>query len=255
MTRLNLTLQGKGGVGKSVVATFLAQHRQEREYELICLDTDPINATFSQFDGLQVKRLNIMDGLTIKARAFDDIVEETLRAPEHAELVVDCGATSFVALSGYLIENNIGEYLAEHGHELVIHVVLVGGQAALDSLNGLNAIASQIPEPTRLVVWFNEFFGDTVIESDGEHVQLMDTAAFQNAENRIDGTITLWRGSDLEREDVQALLQGGQTFAEGLLDETHSVMSRSRMKKLRDRLWEQLDVVLGKPTAVTPEND
>ena len=40
---IHLTLQGKGGVGKSLVAAILAQFFRHRGAEIHCLDTDPVN--------------------------------------------------------------------------------------------------------------------------------------------------------------------------------------------------------------------
>jgi len=49
---IHLTLQGKGGVGKSLVASILAQYFRHRGTEIHCLDTDPVNQTFSQYTEL-----------------------------------------------------------------------------------------------------------------------------------------------------------------------------------------------------------
>jgi Mrp family chromosome partitioning ATPase len=46
---IHLTLQGKGGVGKSLVASILAQYFRHRGAEIHCLDTDPVNQTFSRY--------------------------------------------------------------------------------------------------------------------------------------------------------------------------------------------------------------
>ena len=46
---IHLTLQGKGGVGKSLVASILAQYFRHRGTEIHCLDTDPVNQTFSRY--------------------------------------------------------------------------------------------------------------------------------------------------------------------------------------------------------------
>ena len=51
---IHLTLQGKGGVGKSLVASILAQYFRHRGAEIHCLDTDPVNQTFSQYTGVWV---------------------------------------------------------------------------------------------------------------------------------------------------------------------------------------------------------
>jgi Mrp family chromosome partitioning ATPase len=45
---IHLTLQGKGGVGKSLVSSILAQYFRYRGAEIHCIDTDPVNQTFSQ---------------------------------------------------------------------------------------------------------------------------------------------------------------------------------------------------------------
>jgi Mrp family chromosome partitioning ATPase len=46
---IHLTLQGKGGVGKSLVSSILAQYFRHRGAEIHGIDTDPVNQTFSQY--------------------------------------------------------------------------------------------------------------------------------------------------------------------------------------------------------------
>jgi hypothetical protein len=54
---IHLTLQGKGGVGKSLVASILAQYFRHRNAEIHCLDTDPVNQTLSQYTELRAEHL------------------------------------------------------------------------------------------------------------------------------------------------------------------------------------------------------
>ena len=49
MSKVHLTLQGKGGVGKSYVASLIAQHRMDKGMPVSCIDTDPVNSTFCQY--------------------------------------------------------------------------------------------------------------------------------------------------------------------------------------------------------------
>ena len=49
---IHLTLHGKGGVGKSLVASILSQYFRHRGAEIHCVDTDPVNQTFSQYTEL-----------------------------------------------------------------------------------------------------------------------------------------------------------------------------------------------------------
>jgi CO dehydrogenase nickel-insertion accessory protein CooC1 len=49
---VHLSLQGKGGVGKSLIASLLAQFYKDHGVRAICVDTDPVNQTFSQYAAL-----------------------------------------------------------------------------------------------------------------------------------------------------------------------------------------------------------
>ena len=42
---IHLSLQGKGGVGKSLTASILAQYFRQRGHDVQCIDTDPVNQT------------------------------------------------------------------------------------------------------------------------------------------------------------------------------------------------------------------
>ena len=109
-----MVLQGKGGVGKSLIAAILAQYNVSKGKQPLCIDTDPVNATFHGFKALNVKRLQIMDGDEINPRHFDSLVE--LIAPSTVDVIIDNGASSFVPLSHYLISNQVPALLQEMGH-------------------------------------------------------------------------------------------------------------------------------------------
>ncbi|HNJ38589.1 MAG TPA: conjugal transfer protein TraL, partial [Nitrosomonas sp.] len=54
-----MILQGKGGVGKSFISSTLAQHKFAKGGNPLCIDTDPVNATFYGFKKLNVKQINV----------------------------------------------------------------------------------------------------------------------------------------------------------------------------------------------------
>ena len=72
---VHLSLQGKGGVGKSLIASFIAQFYKTQGVRAICVDTDPVNQTFSQYAALGARHLQLMDGNQIDRRRFDALVE------------------------------------------------------------------------------------------------------------------------------------------------------------------------------------
>ena len=116
----------------------------------LCIDTDPVNATFHGFKALNVRLLEIMQGDEIQTRNFDTLVE--LIAPSKDDVIIDNGASSFVPLTHYLISNQVPALLQEMGHEMVVHTVITGSQALLDTVSGFAQLASQFPAEALFVV-------------------------------------------------------------------------------------------------------
>ena len=78
MAIINMVLQGKGGVGKSYVASILTQYLLDRDQSVACFDTDPVNATFSAYKNINVARLEVMSGDNVNSRNFDSLIEQLL---------------------------------------------------------------------------------------------------------------------------------------------------------------------------------
>jgi len=95
----------KGGVGKSFIAATLAQYKQSKGHAPLCIDTDPVNATFHAYTALDVQRLQIMEDDEINPKSFDDLIE--LVAGSVTDVIIDNGASAFVPLSHYPISNQV----------------------------------------------------------------------------------------------------------------------------------------------------
>ncbi|EAU7917999.1 MULTISPECIES: nucleotide-binding protein [Pseudomonadota] len=236
MAKIHMVLQGKGGVGKSAIAAIIAQYKMDKGQTPLCIDTDPVNATFEGYKALNVRRLNIMDGDEINSRNFDTLVE--LIAPTKDDVVIDNGASSFVPLSHYLISNQVPALLQEMGHELVIHTVVTGGQALLDTVSGFAQLASQFPAEALFVVWLNPYWGP--IEHEGKSFEQMKAYTANKA--RVSSIIQI---PALKEEtygrDFSDMLQERLTFDQALADESLTIMTRQRLKIVRRGLFEQLD--------------
>lgn len=225
--KINITLQGKGGVGKSVVASFLTQHYREQGIKPICVDTDPVNQTFAGYKPYDVLRLNIMDGEDINQRAFDELVELIMDTEDpDAVMVVDNGASSFVPLGSYLVSGEVIPMLREAGHEIRLHSVLTGGQALGDTFKGLTSLATNFPD-TPIVVWMNEFFGP--LEMGG--IGIEKSSQYRELAPRIAAQVTL-PAVKMETfgHDLKAMLTARQTFADAIASSANSVMTRQRLK-------------------------
>src|ERR1041384_958119 len=141
---IHLSLQGKGGVGKSLVASILAQYFNARGKAVRCVDTDPVNRTLFQYKALNVNRLELLREGSIDQRGFDSLMETLLT--EDATFIVDNGASTFIPLWSYILENSAVDVLTRAGKRLYVHTVITGGQALLDTLHGFKSLAESTSE-------------------------------------------------------------------------------------------------------------
>lgn len=240
MAKIHTVLQGKGGVGKSFIASVLAQYKAARGQKPLCVDTDPVNATFHGYKALEVQRLQIMEGDEINPRNFDALVE--LLAPAEVDVIIDSGASSFVPLSHYLISNQVPALLKEMGHQVMVHTVVTGGQALRDTVSGFSQMAAQFPEDAVFVVWLNPYWGP--IEHEGKQFQDMKACKDHRKQVAAIVEIPLLKQETYGR-DLSDMLQARRTFDESLQLASLPIMTRQRLKIVRDRLYTQCDAAAG----------
>lgn len=236
MAKIHMLLQGKGGVGKSFIAATLAQYKASKGQKPLCIDTDPVNATFTGYKALGVKRLQIMQGDEINPRSFDTLVE--LVAPSKNDVIIDNGASSFVPLSHYLISNQVPALLAEMGHELVVHTVITGGQALLDTVSGFSQLISQFPQEVIFVVWLNPYWGP--IEHEGKGFEQLKAYTANKARVSAIISIPVLKEETYGR-DLSDMLQERLTFDEALAMSSLTIMTRQRLKIVKGQIFGQLD--------------
>uniref|UniRef100_UPI00388FDCAD conjugal transfer protein TraL n=1 Tax=Enterobacter hormaechei TaxID=158836 RepID=UPI00388FDCAD len=150
--------QGKGGCGKSVSTALLGMYKISKGELPLCIDTDPLNPTFSNYEKLNVRQLNIMEGDEINQRKLDTLIQWIDEAGDR-DVIIDNGAPSFIPLSSYMISQQIPALLYEMGKQLVIHISIVGGQAHDYTVEGFKAMVEQYPSETRFVGWLNPYWG------------------------------------------------------------------------------------------------
>jgi hypothetical protein len=244
--KVHLVIQGKGGVGKTTAATFLAQRlTRDDPTRVTCIDTDAFNATFTAYKWFGVHRVDIMaptEGedpdapARIDPRRFDEVIE-LIMAGER-DVVIDNGASSFVALAHYMLTTQIPELLQENGRELVLHVSVVGGPSARDTLHGLKALVGQFPDPCKFVVWLNPFYGPVTYQ--GKSFE--DLKVYQDHRARISALIRLpTLQPDTFGADLSVMLAARRTFNEAIADMTTGIVTRQRLKLVRQRIFDQLD--------------
>jgi hypothetical protein len=236
MPNIHILLQGKGGVGKSMAAATLAQYKSSKGQMTLNLDTDPVNSTFHGYKALDVTRIELLDGDEINTRNFDQLIE--LIATSTNDVIIDNGASSFVPLSHYLMSNAVPTLFTEIGHQLVVHIVITGGQSMLDTVNGFSQLAHQFPTESLLVVWLNPYWGP--IFHEGKRFEQMKV--YLENKDRVSAIIKIptLKGETYGR-DFSEMLQARLTFDEALTRPSLTIMTRQRLKIIKADLFAQLD--------------
>ena len=236
---LHLTLQGKGGVGKTLVTTLITQYLIHKETPPLCIDTDPVNQTFAGFKTLSVKPLEIMSGDKVDIRSFDNLIEMVVKSKD--PIVIDNGASSFIPLTAYLNEGDILSFLSSNNITIYIHVVITGGQSFNDSIKGLEYIITTFGDAVNIVIWLNEYFGK--IEAKTKSFEEMNI--FKRNKSNIYGIITI---PEMSKEtfgvDIKQMLEDRVTFDEYLDSTKYMIIPKQRIKKFRDVIFNNIALVL-----------
>lgn len=232
MGLINLTIQGKGGVGKSFVASLLAQYYGNRAPALACFDTDPVNQTFAGYKAFKVETIRLGDRPDeINPRYFDILIEKLMTGPVDGVAVVDNGASTFLPLLGYLVETQALEMIADAGHQVRLHTVLTGGQALVDTMQGLHQVLTHVPN-IPVVVWLNEYFGRVERRDDGGEIQGFERSSLYK--NHVDRICALVRLPEVRKEtfgrDIEQMMQARLTFDQATEHPAFTLMSRQRLR-------------------------
>jgi len=235
----HFVLQGKGGVGKSLVASLLAQWLADQQRLQACYDTDPVNGSFQSIPALGAEPVELLTRNAINVKGVDRLIEAIVAAEK--DVVVDNGAASFLPLSRYLLENDIPAVLKQHGVGMIVHTLVTGGSNGLDTLKGLEALIQHFASGAQIVVWVNEFFGPARYRgTEFEH-----TAVYTENQAKFRGTIYLRQlDPELFAPNLAEMLDRKLTFAEAAASDDFMLMEKSRLFRIKSGIWEQLGSVL-----------
>ena len=243
MGTIDLTLQGKGGVGKSLISSLLAQHYQKRGVPLTCFDTDPVNQTFAGYKAFNVEVVRLGETADeVNPRFFDQLVERILETPDDGHVVIDNGASTFLPFLGYMVESGVLSLLDEAGHKVRLHSVVTGGQALHDTLQGLKHVFENVPN-VPVIVWLNEYFG-RVEARKGDGVESFESSGlYKKNKDRIHALIRL---PEVRKEtfghDIEQMMRARLTFDQTVQFEGFPVMARQRLKMT----WRTLENAMSK---------
>ena len=234
---IHLILQGKGGVGKTVVAGWLAEFLIHRGQPVHCIDGDPVNRSLAQYKALPVDKLDLVnqDGVVMRSR-YDALIDRFLN--EEAVFVVDNGATAFLPFWTYVVESNIPAVLREAGRRVYVHVPISGGEMLNDTLLGFKTIAETAAEKS-LVVWINEYFGP--VARDGKTFDQMQV--YLDNREKVQASVGIpQRAPDTFGANIRKMREMKLTFKEAVgMAPGFWLVEKQRLCMVRRDLFEQLE--------------
>lgn len=239
MKKLHFVFMGKGGVGKTTVSSLMAQYCDENNIKTLKIDTDQVNASFAAFKALNVDKLQIMQDNNIDPRGWDVLVERLYKSKTSA--IIDNGASSFIPLLGYALENELVELLTgDENTEVYFHIIIAGGEGLGHCLTGMTSIITQFKNtPAKYVIWLNPFLGS--IEKEGKN--FLEFPEFLEIEENIEAIISLPKYSSATfGEDMAYLLSNNLTFKEVEKGDVPgiNIASRHRYSKIKKEIYNML---------------
>ncbi|MBK5966791.1 conjugal transfer protein TraL [Thiocystis minor] len=236
MSKVFITLQAKGGVGKSYVSSILAQYFQEANFPVRCLDTDTTNPTLLRYKSLNCQYLKLSEAHVINPRAFDELVEIASGATPEMHIIVDVGSNGFQSFMAYAVENDLFSVLESLDVQVVINSVIAGGPDADETLSSTKAVLEHTRVPT--LIWLNAHLG--ALEFRRRPIQELEL--FDTFDHRILGWVILQKyASTTFGQDVEHMLKERWTFDDAI--EQLKLMPRIRLQMAKRDLWSQLDQV------------
>jgi hypothetical protein len=227
MATIHFLQQGKGGVGKSVVASLLVQALNHLGKEVTTFDTDPVNASLAGYEDFHAVRIDIVKDGAVDTSAFDELLDGLYALPKDAHAVVDNGASSFLALNNYFREISLINELENRGDKVLFHAVIMGGESLHHTLAGLSFLADGFPD-TPIVVWLNPHDGPVRQGA----LRFEEFKIYQECQDHFHAILQLpVANKDTLGRDLRELFGRHQTFEKALASEEIRIATRLRLKQ------------------------
>jgi len=218
--RLDLILNGKGGVGKSFFATNLVQYLKDQSVEHVAFDTDNENSTLKRFHPdahfVDLAKPASIDGL------FSELDGQSLA-------VVDCRAASTDIFLEYFTELNVFDVLRELDASLTL-ISPVNHEP--DSVKQIQLLTERLGDNAEYVVVKNHSFSDqfAIYEKSKTRTRLLNELGGREIEMP---KLNDWL--------VVGLNQAGCTITAALRHPQFSLMDRQRLKNWQRKFNEQVE--------------
>lgn len=211
MKQAHFTVYGKGGIGRSLAASLIAQYMRYRNHEVVFEKAVSSPKEEGNYDYL-----------------FNRIVEED------KNFIIDNDSCEFLLLKRYILECDLIGLISQHGKQVVMHVVLTNDPV---THSYLELMLSQMPGQVRVVVWLNEFYS--------EFADFEQTDIFLKNKDRIHQLILLEKhNARLVGEDMEKMLAARLTFDEVNVSPDFGILEKYRLHRVKEGVFRQLEEIV-----------
>ena len=252
---VHITLQGKGGIGKSLVARLLAEYLDAPLYDLDW--TNRTNSRYQNSDSFNVRFHDLRidaspDGnQEIDSLKIDMLVEDLLdKTAPYPHRVLDFGSPQYdPVIDHFQVSDAIQTLYSEAKTVLWFHLIICGGGMQLACAENILRIVTRWSRtPAQFVIWENEFVGlirnERTDERDSKSPGFKSTELYDTIRTRIHPVqVIMPARSGAYKRDVESMEQNSQGFKDFVTRKDIPMLQRSRIKKIWQEYADQLDLV------------
>jgi cellulose biosynthesis protein BcsQ len=220
MKRLDLIINGKGGVGKSFFAVNFVQFLKDNGIEHVAIDSDNENSTLKRFHP-DSQFLDLANRRELD-RVFDGLEKSNL-------VVVDCRAASTDLFLDHFVEIDLAAVLSALNASLTL-VMPVNHES--DSVDQVQRLADQLAKTCGYVVVRNAAHSDSFALFESSEIR----AQLRSALNGREITVTRlqdWLVEGLNRENL--------TITAAAKHPAFSLLDRQRLQTWQRKLYAEIE--------------
>jgi hypothetical protein len=220
--RLDLILNGKGGVGKSFFAVNFVQYLKDKNVQFQAYDCDNENSTLKRFhDDAEFLDLAQPRGLDAMLRAFErtDLV------------VVDCRAASTDVIFDYFDEINLSATLATLS---VLLTLLMPVNHEADSVDQFQRMVGKLQNACAYLVLRNQVHNDSFVLYDQSVIRRKLLKEFGAKEITMT-KLQAWLVEDLSRNNL--------TVTAAIASDQLHLLDRQRLQTWQRKLYVEIESV------------
>ena len=230
--KVYIVSQGKGGVGKTTIATMLASYLLLKNKVIQVIDTDGVNQTLSAFKALNVKEKNILsdDYQTSDLTKIDDFFSDLLEDQEADKtVIIDIGASSFLPIRSHIFQNEIYKMI-----DITFVIPICGGTSEDSSMLGISDTLKDFENGVNYLIVQNERDGKLKFKNSKLEKQL------QSLEKNYIGDVTLEKISGILATDFEIVNKNKIIFQQIEKCKDLKILNRKRLEIFFKKFFAQL---------------